>query len=108
MDQLIRWCCIDRLSWHPITVRSILTEVNRPSHSSSYSGRSVSSACCRRRTAITLSLIFALLVISRAALYSAHGDFDKTKELLDKLLPALTGLIGSALGFYFGSKSSNA
>jgi hypothetical protein len=38
---------------------------------------------------------------------SAHGDFDKTKELLDKLLPALTGLIGSALGFYFGSKSSN-
>ena len=60
------------------------------------------------RAAITLSLIFALLVISGAALYSAHGDFDKTKELLDKLLPALTGLIGSALGFYFGSKSSNA
>jgi hypothetical protein len=26
----------------------------------------------------------------------------------DKLLPALTGLIGSAIGFYFGSKSSNA
>jgi hypothetical protein len=49
-----------------------------------------------------------LLAISGAALYSAHGDFDKTKELLDKLLPALTGLIGSALGFYFGSKSSNA
>jgi hypothetical protein len=43
-----------------------------------------------------------------AAPYSAHGDFGKTKELLDKLLPALTGLIGSALGFYFGSKSSNA
>ena len=60
------------------------------------------------RAAITLSLIFALLAISGAALYSAHGDFDKTKELLDKLLPALTGLIGSALGFYFGSKSSNA
>jgi hypothetical protein len=60
------------------------------------------------RAAITLSLIFALLVISGVALYSAHGDFDKTKELLDKLLPALTGLIGSALGFYFGSKSSNA
>jgi hypothetical protein len=58
--------------------------------------------------AITLSLIFALLIISGVALYSAHGDFDKTKELLDKLLPALTGLIGSALGFYFGSKSSNA
>jgi hypothetical protein len=60
------------------------------------------------RAAITLSLICALLAISGAALYSAHGDFDKTKDLLDKLLPALTGLIGSALGFYFGWKSSNA
>lgn len=60
------------------------------------------------RAAITLSLIFALLAISGVAFYSEHGDFDKTKELLDKLLPALTGLIGSALGFYFGSKSSNA
>jgi hypothetical protein len=59
------------------------------------------------RAAITLSLIFALLAIAGVALYSAQGDFHKTKELLDKLLPALTGLIGSALGFYFGSKSSN-
>jgi hypothetical protein len=42
-----------------------------------------------------------------AAPYSAHGDFGKTKKLLDKPLPALTGLIGSALGFYFGSKSPN-
>jgi hypothetical protein len=39
------------------------------------------------RAAITLSLIFALLAISGVALYSAHGDFDKTKGLLDKLLP---------------------
>jgi hypothetical protein len=60
------------------------------------------------RAAITLSLIFVLFVISGVALYSAHGDFNKTKELLDKLLPALAGLIGSALGFHFGSKSSNA
>ena len=68
----------------------------------------MSSAICRRRAAITQSLIFALLVTSGVALYSTHGDFTKTKELLDKLLPALTGLIGSALGVYFGSKSSNA
>ena len=60
------------------------------------------------RAAITLSPIFALLAISGVALHSAHGDFDKTTELLDKLLPPLTGLIGSALGFYFGSKSSSA
>ena len=59
-------------------------------------------------TCITLSLIFALFVITRVALYSAHGDLDKIKELLDKLPPAFTALIGSARGFYFGSKSSNA
>jgi hypothetical protein len=40
------------------------------------------------RAAITLSLIFAPLAISGVALYSAHGDFNKSKELLDKLLPA--------------------
>jgi hypothetical protein len=43
-----------------------------------------------------------------AALYSAHGDFYKAKEMLDKFLPALTRLIGSARGFYFGSKPSDA
>jgi hypothetical protein len=32
------------------------------------------------RAAITLSLIFALLVISGVALYSAHGDFDKPRS----------------------------
>jgi len=68
----------------------------------------ISSIWRSLRAVITLSLIFALLAISGVGLYSAHGDFNKTKELLDKLLPALTGLIGSALGFYFGSKSSNA
>jgi hypothetical protein len=36
------------------------------------------------------------------------GKVESLLLALDKLLPALTGLIGSALGFYFGSKSSNA
>jgi glucose uptake protein GlcU len=58
------------------------------------------------RAAITLGLIAAFLVIIGFALYSTHGDYEKTKEMLDKLLPALTGLIGSALGFYFGSKNN--
>jgi hypothetical protein len=59
------------------------------------------------RATIALSLIFALLIISGAALYSAHGDLDKTKELLDKLLPALTVLIGSVLAST-SAKSSNS
>jgi hypothetical protein len=41
-------------------------------------------------------------------MYSTHGDFDKTEKMVDKLLPALTGLIGSALGFYFGMKNSQS
>jgi hypothetical protein len=100
--------------------------VDRPARSSLYDPRGTALAAAlhhrgcgivacdrsqRRRVhaaEFTLSLIFTLLAISGAALYSAHCDFDKTKEMLDKLLPALTGLIGSALGFYFGSKSSNA
>ena len=40
------------------------------------------------------------------AFYSTHGDYEKTKDMLDKLLPALTGLIGSVLGFYFGTKNN--
>ncbi len=60
------------------------------------------------RAAIALGLIGALLVIICFALYSTHGDYEKTKDLLDKLLPALTGLIGSALGFYFGSKNNQS
>ena len=60
----------------------------------------------RVRAAIALGLLAALLMIMGYALYSTHGDYDRTKEMLDKLLPALTGLLGSAIGFYFGSKSS--
>jgi hypothetical protein len=29
--------------------------------------------------------------------------WDQTKEMLQTVLPALTGLIGSVIGFYFGS-----
>ena len=58
------------------------------------------------RAGITLGLIAAFFAIIVFALYSTHGDFDKSEKMVDKLLPALTGLIGSALGFYFGSKSN--
>ena len=56
------------------------------------------------RAGITFGLVIAFMVVIGFALYSTHGDYEKTKDMLDKLLPALTGLIGSALGFYFGSK----
>lgn len=58
------------------------------------------------RAIITISLIATLFGVVGYAFYSTHGDYEKTKDLLDKLLPALTGLIGSALGFYFGTKNN--
>jgi branched-subunit amino acid permease len=59
------------------------------------------------RAAITLTLLATLLGILGIAFYSAHGDYQKTKEILDKVFTALVGLIGSALGFYFGSKNNS-
>ena len=58
------------------------------------------------RAIITISLVGALFGVIGFAFYSTRGDYEKTKDMLDKLLPALTGLIGSALGFYFGSKNT--
>ena len=60
------------------------------------------------RAGITFGLILTFLVVIGFSLYSTHGDYDKTKDMLDKLLPALTGLIGSALGFYFGSRDKQS
>ena len=37
-----------------------------------------------------------------------HTPWNQVKEMLQIILPALTGLIGSAIGFYFGSKESKS
>ena len=60
------------------------------------------------RAGISFGLVAAFLIIICFAMYSTHGDFDKTEKMVDKLLPALTGLIGSALGFYCGMKNSQS
>ena len=58
------------------------------------------------RATITFGLVITFVMSIAYAFYSTHGDYEKTKDMLDKLLPALTGLIGSALGFYFGTKNN--
>lgn len=40
-----------------------------------------------------------------ATSYPAH--WQQTKELLQILLPALTGIIGTVIGFYFGTQASS-
>ncbi len=55
------------------------------------------------RAAVALLLIALLGVIVVFAFIRA-SNWNDTKELLDLVLPAVTALLGSALGFYFGKK----
>jgi hypothetical protein len=61
------------------------------------------------RATVTIGLVvgfLALLGDAAAAAFATKDHFEQTKEMLQILLPALTGLLGSALGFYFGTKSA--
>jgi hypothetical protein len=56
-----------------------------------------------------LTLIFALflLIVIVWGFVNARGGqeiWTATKELLQLLLPAITALLGSAVGFYFGTQ----
>jgi hypothetical protein len=56
-----------------------------------------------------LALIFAsfLLIVIVWGFLNARGGqelWTATKELLQLLLPAITALLGSAVGFYFGTQ----
>jgi hypothetical protein len=55
------------------------------------------------RAAVALILILLLAGILVGAFVKAKS-WDDTKQLLDVAFPAVTGLLGSALGFYFGKK----
>ena len=63
------------------------------------------------RLIVTLGLLFMLFVVIvwsciEAASWPNH--WQQTKEMLQAILPALTGLIGSVIGFYFGASSKGA
>jgi hypothetical protein len=63
------------------------------------------------RAAIAGSFILMLLIViifacSAAVSWPTH--WDQTKELLQIILSPLTGLLGSAVGFYFGARDSGA
>ena len=61
------------------------------------------------RTLVTL----ILLVIFGGTIYLTYQNlggtnFTNARDLLQALLPAETGLLGTALGFYFGSRSRDS
>ena len=61
------------------------------------------------RAWVTGALVAALIILigfaGVAASLGSKEHLDETKEMLQILLPAVTGLLGSALGFYFGAQS---
>ena len=59
------------------------------------------------RLCITLSLLLLLLIIVVWALAKVNSDnWANMKELLEIIIPVLTTLLGSSIGFYFGKSSS--
>ena len=57
------------------------------------------------RAAVALLLLLLLAIILLMAL-SRTETWAQTKEFLEIVFPAMTALLGSAVGFYFGTKSS--
>ncbi len=63
------------------------------------------------RAVMTSSFLVMLLIVIMFSCWAAQSwatHWNQTKELLQLLLPALTALVGSSTGFYFGTKSSNS
>ena len=54
-----------------------------------------------------LSALGALIFWACKESASATAQWTQTKEMLQIILPALTGLLGSVIGFYFGSGAAN-
>lgn len=62
------------------------------------------------RTIITCSFIFIFgltILASFAIVIWFNSNWASAKELVQLLLPAETALMGSAIGFYFGSQKAN-
>jgi hypothetical protein len=62
------------------------------------------------RLIVTVGLLamFAWVIVWASIESASWADhWNQTKDMLQIILPALTGLIGSVLGFYFGSKSDS-
>ena len=63
----------------------------------------------RQVVAIGLLVILAWVVVWSCIESASWKDhWAQTKEMLQTILPAITGLIGSVIGFYFGSGSNSS
>ncbi len=55
-------------------------------------------------TISVLGMFGYLIVFASIASLSWKEHWNQTKEMLQMILPAVTGLIGSVTGFYFGTQ----
>ena len=62
----------------------------------------------RSITTIAFVSVFGLTVILSFIMIYLDRNWTNTKELIQTLLPAETALLGSALGFYFGAKTTSS
>lgn len=57
--------------------------------------------------AIAVLAIFAItILLSFYALLKGPGQWANAKQLLEVVLPIETGILGTALGYYFGSRGN--
>ena len=64
------------------------------------------------RIVVTLLFSVALVVFLGVFLYDAvtiqgNGTWSQTKEAFAVILPALTGTLGTVIGFYFGNRKQS-
>src|SRR4051812_15527070 len=59
----------------------------------------------REILAYLLFLLFAVSVIGAFVYVDSKESWDRAKEFLQIAIPAEIGLLGAAVGFYFGSES---
>lgn len=78
--------------------RDILT---RPVSQRGVVGRLVSEEAVRAGIALLLFLLLAAVIL---AAFLKAKNWEQTKQLLDAVLPTVTALLGSAIGFYFGTR----
>jgi hypothetical protein len=62
------------------------------------------------RIVVTLLFSLALVLFLGFYLYEAvttadEGNWQRTKEAFGVVLPALTGTLGTVIGFYFGNRN---
>lgn len=85
--------------------RRIITRTDPIPESSPQPGRLVAEHSVRAWIALFLLVLFTLsLIAGFAGVLLGADEWARTQQFLQIVLPAITGLLGGAIGFYYGSQ----